>query len=51
MGRANAELQHLHQHNAPEAERCLLKSFEMNQLVLYAERLPDSVQRDHVDLG
>jgi hypothetical protein len=23
----------------------------MNQAVLYAERLPDSVQRDHVDLG
>ena len=23
----------------------------MNQIVLYAERLPDSVQRDHIDWG
>jgi hypothetical protein len=23
----------------------------MNQFVLYAERLPDSVQRDHIDWG
>jgi len=37
--------------NAPEANDVYSNRFEMNQLVLYAERLPDSVQRDHVDWG
>lgn len=39
------------QRNAPEANDVYSNRFEMNQAVLYAERLPDSVQRDHVDLG
>jgi hypothetical protein len=37
--------------NAPEANDVYPNRFEMNQLVLYAERLPDSVQRDHIDWG
>ena len=37
--------------NAPEANDDYSNRFEMNQLVLYAERLPDSVQQDHVDWG
>ena len=37
--------------NAPEANDVYSNRFEMNQFVLYAERLPDSVQRDHVDWG
>jgi len=35
--------------NAPEANDVHANRFELNQLVLYAERLPDSVQRDHAD--
>ncbi|HWY57097.1 MAG TPA: outer membrane beta-barrel protein [Terriglobales bacterium] len=37
--------------NAPEANDVYSNRFEMNQFVLYAERLPDSVQRDHMDWG
>jgi hypothetical protein len=37
--------------NAPEANDVYSNRFEMNQLVLYMERLPDSVQRNHVDWG
>jgi hypothetical protein len=37
--------------NAPEANDVFADRFEINQLVLYAERLPDSVQREHVDWG
>jgi hypothetical protein len=37
--------------NAPEANDVYANRFEINQLVLYAERLPDSVQRDHIDWG
>jgi len=37
--------------NAPEANDVYSNRFEMNQFVLYAEQLPDSVQRDHVDWG
>jgi len=37
--------------NEPEANDVYSNRLEMNQLVLYAERLPDSVQRDHVDWG
>src|ERR1700678_1907369 len=37
--------------NAPEANAVYANRCEMNQLVLYAERLPDSVQRDHIDWG
>jgi hypothetical protein len=37
--------------NAPEANDVYSNRFEMGQLVLYAERLPDSVQRDHIDWG
>jgi hypothetical protein len=37
--------------NAPEANDLYSNRFELNQLVLYAERLPDSVQRDHTDWG
>ncbi len=37
--------------NAPEANDVYSNRFQLNQLVLYAERLPDSVQQDHVDWG
>ena len=37
--------------NLPEANDLYSNRLEMNQIVLYAERLPDSVQRDHVDWG
>jgi hypothetical protein len=37
--------------NAPEANDVYSNRFEMNQLVVYVERLPDSVQREHVDFG
>src|SRR6202050_1200498 len=37
--------------NSPEANDVYANRFEMNQLVLYVERLPDSVQRDHIDWG
>ncbi len=37
--------------NAPEANDVYSNRFELNQLVFYAERLPDSVQRDHADWG
>src|SRR5580698_9442618 len=37
--------------NAPEANDVYSNRFELNQLVLYAERLPDSVERDHIDWG
>ena len=37
--------------NAPEANDVYSNRFELNQFVLYLERLPDSVQRDHVDWG
>jgi len=37
--------------NAPEANDEYSNRFELNQIVLYAERLPDSVQRDHIDWG
>lgn len=39
------------QTNAPEANDVFANRFELNQIVLYAERLPDSVQRSHVDWG
>ena len=38
-------------HNAPEANDEYSNRVELNQIVLYAERLPDSVQRDHIDWG
>jgi hypothetical protein len=37
--------------NAPEANDVFANRFELNQFVLYLERLPDSVQRDRVDWG
>lgn len=37
--------------NSPEANDAYSNRFEMNQLVVYVERLPNSVQRDHVDVG
>src|SRR6202451_3396265 len=37
--------------NAPEANDVYSNRFELNQFVLYAERLPDSVQQNHVDGG
>ena len=37
--------------NAPEANDVYSNRFEMNQLIVYVERLPDSVQREHVDVG
>jgi hypothetical protein len=37
--------------NAPEANDDHANRLEMNQFVLYAERLPDSVQREHIDWG
>ncbi len=37
--------------NFPVANDSTPNRLELNQLVLYAERLPDSVQRDHLDWG
>ena len=37
--------------NSPEANDLYPNRLEVNQFVLYAERLPDSVQRDHLDWG
>jgi Putative beta-barrel porin-2, OmpL-like. bbp2 len=37
--------------NAPLANGLYANRFELNQAVVYVERLPDSVQRDHVDWG
>lgn len=37
--------------NAPEANDVYSNRFELNQFVLYVERLPDSVQREHADWG
>ena len=37
--------------NEPEANDAYSNRLEMNQFVLYAERLPESVQRDHLDWG
>ncbi len=37
--------------NAPEANDDYPNRLEMNQVVLYVERLPDSVQQDHIDWG
>jgi hypothetical protein len=37
--------------NSPEANDLFSNRVELNQAVLYFERLPDSVQRDHVDVG
>jgi Putative beta-barrel porin-2, OmpL-like. bbp2 len=37
--------------NSPEANDLYSNRFELNQAVLYFERLPDTVQREHVDVG
>jgi hypothetical protein len=37
--------------NAPEANDVYANRFELNQAVLYIERLPDTVQQDHFDWG
>ncbi len=37
--------------NAPEANDAYSNRVELNQAVVYVERLPDSVQREHVDVG
>ena len=37
--------------NAPEANDYVSNHLELSQLVLYVERLPDTVQRNHVDWG
>ena len=37
--------------NAPEVDDVYSNRFELNQAVLYVERLPNSVQRDHIDVG
>jgi hypothetical protein len=37
--------------NTPEANDAFSNRIEMNQFVVYIERLPDSVQRDHIDWG
>jgi hypothetical protein len=37
--------------NYPETNDIYSNRVEMNQLILYVERLPDSVQREHVDVG
>ena len=39
------------QSNAPEANDPFSNRVELNQFVIYLERLPDSVQRDHFDWG
>jgi hypothetical protein len=37
--------------NSPEANDLYSNRFELHQGVLYFERLPDTVQRDHADVG
>ena len=37
--------------NSPEANDLYSNRFELNQAVLYYERLPDTVQQDHIDWG
>ena len=37
--------------NSPEANDLYSNRFELDQVVLYVERLPNSVQRDHIDFG
>ena len=37
--------------NAPEVDDINSNRLELNQAVLYVERLPDTVQRDHIDFG
>jgi Putative beta-barrel porin-2, OmpL-like. bbp2 len=37
--------------NSPEANDLDSNRFELNQAVLYFERLPNTVQRDHIDIG
>jgi hypothetical protein len=37
--------------NYPEANDIYSNRLEMDQFIVYVERLPDSVQRDHVDVG
>ena len=37
--------------NYPEANDIYSNRLEMDQFVVYVERLPDSVQREHVDVG
>ena len=37
--------------NAPEGNYLYSNRFELNQAVLYIERLPDSVQQSHIDWG
>ena len=37
--------------NTPEGNDLFSNRFELSQAVLYVERLPDSVQRDHIDVG
>jgi hypothetical protein len=37
--------------NSPEANDAYSNRLELNQVVVYVERLPDSVQREHVDVG
>jgi hypothetical protein len=38
-------------HNFPVANDAIANRLELNQLVVYLERLPNSVQREHVDIG
>jgi hypothetical protein len=37
--------------NSPEANDAYSNRLELNQFVLYVQRLPDTVQRDHIDWG
>jgi hypothetical protein len=37
--------------NTPVSNDLYSNRFELNQVVLYLERLPDTVQRDHIDIG
>ena len=37
--------------NSPEANDLYSNRFEIDQAVLYFERLPDTVQQDHIDIG
>ncbi|AEU34682.1 outer membrane beta-barrel protein [Granulicella mallensis] len=37
--------------NVPEVDDAYANRIELNQAVLYVERLPNSVQREHVDVG
>ena len=50
-GGGNISTNHVHGGNAPAAYSYRPNSFQLDQAVLYFERTPDTVQKDHIDWG